>query len=499
MTLCDGRLIYSLNAPYIHLSVADTVLHGAYGLNLLEAASPSSSILYPLLLALTEWLGLGEWGPLLLNVLAMSMAVYGAGRIIQDHVLLTRPGPLAFGPSALALALSMCLLMNSWALVMTGLEHSLHVMTVVLLLWGVLQVIDHGASARWVLLLSLVAMPLIRFEGMALALAGLLVLAGLRQGRAAVQAGLALLLFALIWYACTRHLGLHALPCSVLLRSGSAAQVLGQSHGASWWASLRASLNNTLAQRQGRMLLSLSALLLLLSLDNFKRGQRALALSLGGLGLCAALAHVGGGQYGKLPRYEIYVLTLLALSCLVLGRRYLARPRGQWLAAAGLLFIAWPYLSATLITPQATRAIYLMPYQLHRFGADYWQQPLASNEIGWLSYRNPNYVLDLEGLGSETVCRLRLAGAWNQDSMAALIARRNIAMIIVTSTSRQGAPLPLWRKLAELTATLHGAGQRSIRFYASFYLRPGDDPAAARQRLRRFGASLPSGAQLQIP
>jgi hypothetical protein len=31
--LCDGRLIYTLDDPYIHLKVAQTILRGRYGIN----------------------------------------------------------------------------------------------------------------------------------------------------------------------------------------------------------------------------------------------------------------------------------------------------------------------------------------------------------------------------------------------------------------------------------------------------------------------------------
>ncbi len=39
--LCDGRLIYTLDDPYIHLKVAQTILRGGYGINFSEYASPS--------------------------------------------------------------------------------------------------------------------------------------------------------------------------------------------------------------------------------------------------------------------------------------------------------------------------------------------------------------------------------------------------------------------------------------------------------------------------
>jgi hypothetical protein len=73
--LCDGRLIYTLDDPYIHLKVAQTILRGGYGINFSEYASPSSTVLFPLMLAGTESVGASA-GPLVLNLIASSGAVY---------------------------------------------------------------------------------------------------------------------------------------------------------------------------------------------------------------------------------------------------------------------------------------------------------------------------------------------------------------------------------------------------------------------------------------
>ena len=61
--------MYTLDNPYIHLSLAENLLRGHYGVNVDEVASPSSSILYPFLLAGTLAFGLGGIAPLFLNTL----------------------------------------------------------------------------------------------------------------------------------------------------------------------------------------------------------------------------------------------------------------------------------------------------------------------------------------------------------------------------------------------------------------------------------------------
>ncbi len=68
--LCHGHFIYSLDDPYISLSFAWHIGRGDYGLNPHEAASPASSILYPLLLALFSWTRHQQFMPLVINGMA---------------------------------------------------------------------------------------------------------------------------------------------------------------------------------------------------------------------------------------------------------------------------------------------------------------------------------------------------------------------------------------------------------------------------------------------
>src|SRR5688500_11338421 len=87
MLLSDGKLIYTLDDPYIHLAVAENILRGGYGVNIQEYSSPSSSMLYPFLLAVTEFVGLGSWGPLIINLIATAAALLAVGELITRHIV----------------------------------------------------------------------------------------------------------------------------------------------------------------------------------------------------------------------------------------------------------------------------------------------------------------------------------------------------------------------------------------------------------------------------
>lgn len=60
----DGKLVYTLDDPYIHLAVAENILNDTFGINSDEFSSPSSSIIWPYLLAIPLKLGGGELSPL---------------------------------------------------------------------------------------------------------------------------------------------------------------------------------------------------------------------------------------------------------------------------------------------------------------------------------------------------------------------------------------------------------------------------------------------------
>ncbi len=117
-----------------------------------------------------------------------------------------------------------------------------------------------------------------------------------------------------------------------------------------------------------------------------------------------------GGTAG-LDRYEVYAIALGALALLYTLRFWIQ----DWLARAawniqtvgllallvGMAFLVNFYVKTTIQTPIAARGIYHQQFQMHRFATDFYKQPVAVNDLGWVSYKNDAFVLDLQGLGSE--------------------------------------------------------------------------------------------------
>ena len=83
-----GRFVYAIDDIYIIMSVArNLVAHGVWGVTPYEFSSSTSTIIWPLLLALTYALGgTGELIPLLLNV------ALGGATLLAVYVILRKAG-----------------------------------------------------------------------------------------------------------------------------------------------------------------------------------------------------------------------------------------------------------------------------------------------------------------------------------------------------------------------------------------------------------------------
>jgi len=83
-----GAFVYSLDDPYIHLALARSILHGTYGLNPGELSAPSSSILWPFLLAPFALLPapMFELVPLAANAAMLAVSLWLIARQIEEQL-----------------------------------------------------------------------------------------------------------------------------------------------------------------------------------------------------------------------------------------------------------------------------------------------------------------------------------------------------------------------------------------------------------------------------
>ena len=489
MIRAGGHLMYTLDDPYIHLAVAENLSRGVYGINLEEHSSPSSSAIYPFLLAIGLWAGMGSAAALAWNIIPMAVAVYVFAACVQTHAL---PGPLR-GWRGVALALLMLAPLNAVALPLTGMEHALHVMVSALIIAGLIVLAQTG-RAPWWLVAAIMVNPLIRFEG--LALSGMAALAlmyagswrvGLLAGAGAV-AGVAAFAGFLLW------LGLPPLPSSVLMKSALAARATQATPETA--GQLLAVIGKTNLS-YGKAVLIALAVLCAAALFTRDRAERRKRIIVGGAATGALMGHLAAGDYGWFGRYEVYAVTLgLMALAYVWGPRLrkLAPETAALIVGAALAACSLQYARPVLLTPAAAQNIYDQQRQMGRFATDYFPHPVAVNDLGWVAYRNDAFVLDLWGLGSNEVRRLRQANAFDRAAIARAAEERGIVFAMVYDAwFAKGLP-DHWRRVAQLRTDAVSAAEPTVAFYLLDPARAGEMAAA----LARFRETLPKGATLEI-
>lgn len=497
----QGTFTYTLDDPYIHLSLSDQIRHGNYGINAGQHAAPSSSILFPFLLAPASGTSLHPYLPLILNILALFLTIAIIWRYFE-HLELARDKAGAAILAAGTLLIAVCF--NMVGIVFTGMEHSLHIAAVTAIIYGLARFLDTGKMPSW-LPAAIVVCPLLRYEGLPLSLAALVVLA--LRGRWRTAAILLAMIGSLIagFSDFLVKLGLSPLPDSVMAKSRVVASgVSGNAVGL---------LGSTIANAVAMYLNNVGLLLLLAGIaaavcflleSPAQSGQWTSRGLMSLLLLCMVVGHTFAGRFGWLDRYEIYILigaTLIGIDLVkyqirnVLagtGDRRLVMVMG---AAACLVTIGARYEITTLRVPLAANNIYEQQFQMHRFVNDFYRGPVAVTDLGLVSYHNPDFVLDLGGLASRRARELIID---NSGSVAYsnLLKSQGVHLAIIYG-DLFGNRIPVeWKKTGsmDLSQARVSADDPEVQFYAT------DEITAERVRreLTTFKTTLPPGVKLVI-
>ena len=495
-----GAFAYTLDAPYTHMALAGHILQGTYGLNPGEPASPSSSILYPFLLAALSLLPIGQFAPLIVCLLATGSAAL-LMYAIADEVGI-EVGRLSTLQLA-AITLTTTLAFNLVGLAFAGLEHSLHVTVTLVSLLGMLRFIRRR-QADWWWLAAIAVMPLLRFEAAAALLADLLVLLAFGKWKHALGIGI-LGAAGIVGFGFFLHsLGLPWLPSSVLSRSEVASQGVGM--GSTGLFGLVKAVYSTFRSNIMAYGGTLIELLIIVSLWGVARGAlRGRGGADGwakpaavGFFIVIAAAQLLGGSLGSFSRYEIYVLALGACTLLVAWKpavngwlRSVTWQRCLGFCAATLLLFSG-YVFRTADAVSAAGNVHDQQLQLHRFVTEFWQRPYAVNHPGWVNWNNPYYMLELSGLGSEEARR----GGATPEHLADLARAHDVDLAILYDNAVP-VPPPSWIRVA--TLRLRGRVISAVGPSVGFYATRRDTVADLTAAVSRFAVTLPPGATFDPP
>lgn len=478
--LNHGTFIFSLDDPYIHLALAENLWQGHYGVNLQELSAPSSSIVWPFLIAPFTLFGFGDSLLLAMNLAFSLASLWLFNQIIILATEYRQQALSAFWHTILLLAF--ILFANPLGLAFLGMEHCLQLLLAMVLLYGLLQQSQGFAPSKW-LYFAIIALPLVRYETAVLSAAALLFLFARGYYWQSLLTGLLLFAAVAAFSLFLLALGLGYLPDSVLAKSDVAASGLQRLFG-NFLQNLQAT---SPPMPKGLALLAIG-LYLLWQCKALE--QPTLKLLAAVLAFAIAL-HLLGGRIGWFWRYEIYIWAV-SLSFL-LYLQLLVANRGRLVILAIMLFVSLEHIAAAALTPAASSNIYLQQYQMHRFITEHYQAPVAVNDLGWTSYHNPHYVLDLWGLGSSDARQMRKQEG-NTDWLENLVNEKGVELVMIYHHERWFPNVPSsWIKLAELDSDRF----RIVSLMpVSIYTPCEPCLADINEKLSAFEQSLPEGAFL---
>ena len=142
---------------------------------------------------------------------------------------------------------------------------------------------------------------------------------------------------------------------------------------------------------------------------------------------------------------------------------------------------------------RASRNVYEQQFQMHRFATEFFPRRVAVNDLGWVSYDNDNYVLDLWGLSSEKSRQLRMSGRLDATAIAALADEADVDFAMIFESWFRGSIPSSWCLMAVMESEQVTADSVYVHFFATHDGAVADMGAA----LDRFAAALPERVRLR--
>ncbi|MFA6467708.1 MAG: hypothetical protein WCW35_02350 [Bacteroidota bacterium] len=461
----SGTFVYTLDDAYIHLSVAESIANGGYGINPGEFSSPSSSILWPFLLAPFTFFSFVVYVPLLLNIFCSFGTLFFSWKILETvfHDIENK--------SFIVLLLSILSIAATGMvpLIFSGMEHSLQIMTVVIVLFVMVQELRGVFDPRAVVFAIILAST-VRYENLSICLFAIsffFVRGRIRSTLHALAgvAGIHLLFSLFLWYNDASFL-----PTSVLLKTNSLQSSM---------VSIPKFVG-TVNSYFGGFYFAVAVF----SIGYYFLKTRTEPFAILGLGSAfIILLHLLNGYTQPLGdfstdlaysfRYEMYMWIFALLVLMISGKsvirsvvRFSPAFAAVVLVGAEMFFCA-RVNSAIFTVPTAANNIYEQHYQNHRLLTEFYIGPAAVNDIGYAAFQNDEVILDLWGLASRDAWKLRIANPLKTEWIDSIVISKGITFAILYDVWFPFLP-PTWTKVGELTLTKREvtASENVVSYYA---------------------------------
>jgi len=496
----QGHFIYAGDDPYINMAVARTLAHhGVWGVTPYSFTSASSTLLWTLLLSLTDviWAG-NRLGPLLWNLLFAALV------LVVGYAILAR---YKVPPMATFVALlSIILLVPLPTIVLSGMEHTLQTLVTFLAVFTAGRVIsgDSGVYARRDMILLLILAPLAtstRFEGMFIiaAIGALLLLS--KRWLFSLGFGVCGALPVLVHGIISVSHGWFWFPASVLLK----ASLPESGSGVNFFFSMVNSFFVNARQAPHMMVLPISVLLAYIVASAKGSGWTESRQVMGAILAFLWAAHLEFVGGSPLYRYDAHLCALsflyLAAQLPVIVPRFpplasLATWTNHQNLACGalslVLFIPLAVKGGRLLwyLPLCTTNVYEQQYQMGLFVRKYYQgSTVALNDIGAVNFLADIHCLDVMGLATVEVARERRKGVFGIPEMQSVCKRAGVRIAIIYDTWFPAGVPPEWVRVGRWTIQNNVIdGGDTVSFYA---VNPTEAPYLS-QSLTDFSPQLPA-------
>lgn len=406
--LNNGVFLYTLDDPYIHLTLATNIANGHYGLYPKEFTSPISNILWPFILAPFHRVSFFVWLPFILNFL-ISLVILGIFSSLYLSIS-SKDNHHSLNIKPLLLLTLLIPALNLVGLLFSGMEHSLQMALSLLAIAGFITTLKQKHFSI-VFATILVLGPLVRYENLCLSIPILFVLS--RQGyfKKSLITLLILLTSLGIFSLFLLYHGEPLLPVSILNKNNF---LESNRLGFPVFHQLFKNLFNI----QG--IIFYFSEIVLLGFIFFSKISKDNKMVLSILSMAFFLQLIFG-RFDWYHRYEMYLWACLWY--VMLHLYFSSKQASKRLSSYHFLIFfmilgSFSYFTVLISLAKASNNIYKQQYQMKQFVMNWVRGPVAANDIGWLSFENPYYVLDLYGLGNYQIYKNRVFqenGNWMND------------------------------------------------------------------------------------
>ena len=484
--LCGNNFFYNLDDPYISIGLAKNIALGHYGLSLEEFSSPSSSIIWPFLLAPFSFLPQFDLVPLFLNIFFSFLSLLILEKcLIASFANNYKKYQIYCSISLVAFSIGL----NLVGTAITGLEHSLQTLIVITCAYGIISFFRDGSIRSW-FILAIFLSPLVRYELFSICTICCVLIFFRGKKLSAVIIFLLSIITPVIFSLFLKENGLSYLPNSVLVK------MFIQKH-------LSIPILTNIMYDSGTVLF----FFILISVYNLygrhlNKEEKILVISVVAI-ICGQM--VFGNN--SMARYSVYTLAF-SIPILIFANRKLIKKyfsNGNKFVESlrifvGILCCLFPFAySGFYNSPIASRTTHLQQHQMTAFVRDFYKQPVAVNDIGYINFYQKNYVLDLVGLDNEQTRKFvmfedhRFGNNW----MELHVKKHNIGLAMIYS-DWFGGYIPLsWKLLGSLCIPKHVSfpykdAWRCVDFYST---QP-ENNARVLSLMKEFSKTLPKDVEM---